>query len=297
VKQQNYLTKKLQQVLYTNNRQILWSIVLCFIGLTSCHKQRLSKSTTEVGKDSVLVKNTNSDSIKVDSANPVEATVSPVKIQEIVFDYLTAKSKFSFKSEKQDFENTNVNIRIKKDSIIWISVTGIGFEVARGLITPDSIVFMDKFHKDYFVFSYAQLSKQYNFDLNFALLQSIIVGNLPFKQDAADKFVKDDAFFVLKQNEGRLNVDNFIGESNLKLTRLKALEIPTNNTFNLDYEDFKDVNAFLFPFGSTIKLDVKSQKDQQIRQTVMRIKHSKVELPSQNPGFPFSVPSGYTRKR
>jgi hypothetical protein len=75
-----------------------------------------------------------------------------------------------------------VNIRMKKDSIIWLSVTGVGLEVARGIITPDSIVFMDKIHKDYFVFNYEQLSKQYNFDLNFALLQSVIIGNLPFER-------------------------------------------------------------------------------------------------------------------
>ena len=186
---------------------------------------------------------------------------------------------------------------MKKDSIIWLSVTGVGFEVARGLITPDSIVFMDKIHKDYFVFSYEQLSKKYNFDLNFALLQSVIVGNLPFPQQPDSRFVKENEFYVLKQIVERLEVDNYIGESNLKLSRLKATEVPTQNTFTLDYSDFKDVKSFLFPFTSHIDLNVKSQKDQQINQTTMRIKHSKVDLVSENPGFPFNVPASYKRKR
>jgi len=278
-----------------NNKIILW-LLLTGTGLTSCHKQRISKNTTLPVKDTLVI-NESIDSVKIDSLKPEKSALIPLKIKELPFDYLTAKSKFSFKSNEQDFDNTNINIRIKKDSVIWISVTGVGFEIARGLITPDSIVFMDKFHKDYFVFSYQQLSKQYNFDLNFALLQSIIVGNLPFPPNGNDGVAQENDFFLLRQTSNRLNIDNYIGVSNLKLTRLNALEIPTNNTFSLDYAEFKEVKTFLFPFESLIKLDVRSPKDQKVYNTTMHIKHSKVEIVSHNPGFPFSVPSGYTRKR
>jgi hypothetical protein len=278
-----------------NNRIQLW-LLIGLISLASCHKQRLSKTTNLPVKDSVVVAK-NSDSVKIDSTKTVTAEVAAPAVREITFDYLTAKSKVSFKSPNQDFDNTNINIRIKKDSLIWISVTGVGFEVARGLISRDSIVFMDKFHKDYFVFSYAQLSKQYNFDLNFSLLQSVIIGNLPFSPSADTKTAKEKDFFVMSQNDGKLAIDNYISESSLKLTRLEALEIPTNNKFALDYEDFKAVNSFLFPFSSFIRLDVLSAKDQKVNQTTMHIKHSKVELLNQSPGFPFSVPSGYSRKR
>ncbi|NIJ50860.1 DUF4292 domain-containing protein [Dyadobacter arcticus] len=290
-----------------SNKLTIGLVTICFMWFTACHKQRSAKSlaknsttdstiviTAPEIKDSVAVATPETkDSAAVASLENVEA----VKIKEIAFDYLVAKSKVSFKSKSQDFDNTNVNIRIKKDSLIWISVTGVGLEVARGIITRDSIVFMDKIHRDYFVFSYQQLSKQYNFDLNFALLQSVIIGNLPFGQQPDSRFIKQNEFYILKQIKERLEVDNYISESNLKLSRLKAIEVPTQNTFTLDYEDFKDVNSFLFPFTSIINLNVKSAKDQQIKETNMRIKHSKVELVNQSPGFPFKVPSGYKRKR
>jgi hypothetical protein len=38
-------------------------------------------------------------------------------------------------------------------------------------------------------------------------------------------------------------------------------------------------------------------KEQQKLETTMRLKHSKVELLNQSPGFPFNVPSSYKRKR
>lgn len=279
-----------------NNKLSVGLLTISMIWFTACHKQRISKTTTpNSSADSTLSVITPT---LADSTTAIaEENVAPVKINQIEFDYLTAKSKFSFESKNQNFDNTNVNIRIKRDSIIWISVTGVGLEVARGIITPDSIVFMDKIHRDYFVFNYQQLSKQYNFDLNFALLQSIIVGNLPFPQQPESRFVKNNDFYVLKQIKDRLEVDNYIGESNLKLSRLLATEVPTQNTFTLDYEDFREVSNALFPFTSIIHLNVKSAQDQQVKQTNMRIKHSKVELVSQSPGFPFNVPSGYKRKR
>jgi len=277
-----------------NNKISIWFMVLSMIWFTACNKNHPSKSKS-IGDSAVVLNDSSSIVSSLPPANAV--VVAPVKIKEIAFDYLTAKSKFSFESKNQNFDNTNVNIRMKKDSLIWISVTGIGFEVARGLITPDSIIFMDKFHKEYFVLSYAQLSRQYNFDLNFPLIQSIIIGNLPFKQQPDSKFLKDNNFFLLKQNAGRINIDNYIAEDNLKLARLNAMESGTNNTFSLDYEDFKLVNAFLFPFSSLVKLNVKSPKDQQISQTTIKLKHSKVDLVNQSPGFPFSIPSSYKRKR
>lgn len=218
------------------------------------------------------------------------------KIEEIDFDYLTAKSKFSFKSGSQNIDNANVNIRIKKDSIIWLSVTGVGFEVARGIITPDSIIFLDKFHKEIHAYDYKKLKTQFNFDLNYGLIQSIIVGNLPIPRSPNQKFKKEKDYLLLRQNDERIAIDNYIGEKTHKLKRLQAVEQPTKNSLTLDYEDFKDLNNYLFPFTSLITLDFKSPKDQQYYQTVIRIKHNKVDLVESNPGFPFSVPSTYKRK-
>jgi hypothetical protein len=279
-----------------NNKMTVGLLTMSLLWFTACHKQRSSKSISKnPASDTTLIVTApaSKDSVTEDAVDES----APLKVNQVDFSYLTAKSKFSFKSKKDDFDNTNVNIRMKKDSIIWLSITGVGLEVARGLITRDSIVFMDKIHRDYFVFNYEQLSKQYNFELNFDLLQAVIVGNMPFPLQPEGTFVKENDFYVVKQAVDRLEVDNFIAEATLKLSRLKATEVPTQNTFTLDYQDFREVGSFLFPFTSLINLNVKSEKDQQMNQTTMRLKHSKVELVNQSPGFPFNVPSGYKRKR
>lgn len=216
-------------------------------------------------------------------------------VAEIDFDYLSAKSKISFKSPQQSIDNASVNIRVRKDSLIWISISKLGIEAARGLITRDSIVIIDKIHREYSVYDFPTLSKQFNFAMNFDLLQALIVGNLPLPKRPAQKVKNERNYLLLRQSEGKVLVENYIGEDR-KLKRLMVTEQPTKNTLRLDYEDFSSLNNFLFPYTSLVTLDYQSKTDGQFYQTLLRIKYSKVELVDKNPGFPFTIPASYERR-
>ena len=215
---------------------------------------------------------------------------------EIDFRYLTAKSKISFKSKQQDIDNANVSIRVRKDSLIWLSVSKLGFEAVRGLITRDSIMIVDKINKTYASYDFPTLSKQFNFNMNFDLLQALIVGNLPLPKRPAQKIKNERDYLLLSQSEGKVLVENYIGEQDRKLKKLMVTEQPTKNTLRLDYNDFTSLNNFLFPYTSLVTLDYKSRTDGQFYQTLLRIKHNKVEMVDKNPGFPFSVPASYKRQ-
>ncbi|AKD57468.1 DUF4292 domain-containing protein [Spirosoma radiotolerans] len=217
-------------------------------------------------------------------------------VAEIDFRYLTAKSKISFKGQQQDIDNANVNIRVRKDSLIWLSVSKLGIEAVRGLITHDSITIIDKIHREYSVYDFPTLSKQFNFDMNFELLQALIVGNLPLPKRPAQKIKNERDYLLLRQSEGKVLVENYIGEQDRKLKKLMVTEQPTKNTLRLDYDDFTSLNNFLFPYTSLVTVDYKSKADGQFYQTLLRIKHNKVELVDKNPGFPFSIPASYTRR-
>lgn len=273
---------------------MMWVLSISIISLSACKRNHISKSTSETQIDTIAVI---TDSTKVDSAVAIKNEVTEVKVNDVAFKYLTTKSKFSIESKKQNQDNVNISIRIQKDSLIWLSVTGVGFELGRGLISRDSIVFMDKFHKDYYVFSYAELSNRFNFDLSFELLQSIIIGNLPYPITENDSLGKKDNMFWVKQNKAPILLENFIGEDNLKLLKLNGSQLGTVNTFSLDYSDFRPVNDALFPFIGLVNVHGKSAKTQEESDTKVTLKHTKVEILNQSPGFPFNVPSGYTRKR
>ncbi len=218
-------------------------------------------------------------------------------VAEIDFRYLTAKSKFSLKSKDESNENASMNLRVRKDSLIWFSVQKLGIEAARGIATRDSIIILDKINGEYSVFDFPTLSRQFNFDLNFDLLQALIVGNLPLPKRPAQKIKNERDYLLLRQSEGKVLVENYIGEDDRKLKKLMVTEQPTKNTLRLDYADFKALNSFVFPYTSLITLDYKSDADGQFYQKLLQIRHNKVELVDKNPGFPFSIPANYKKSK
>ena len=68
------------------------------------------------------------------------------------------------------------NIRMRKDSLIWMSLGIMGIEGMRLLITPDSIRILNKLADEYTVRDYSFLQQWLLFPVNFKMLQEIITG-------------------------------------------------------------------------------------------------------------------------
>ncbi|QJW88070.1 DUF4292 domain-containing protein [Spirosoma taeanense] len=290
------------------NKYLLFAFLLSLLlNSEGCRRRQLSRSSGSVTNPSAPTRVDSSVAVRPVPASPVDSTIASrpsrpgieearANVAEIDFRYLTAKSKISFKGPEQDIDNANINIRVRKDSLIWLSISKLGIEAVRGLISRDSILIVDKIHKQYSVYDFPTLSRQFNFQMNFELLQALIVGNLPLPRRPAQKIKNERDYLLLRQSEGKVLVENYIGEQDRKLKKLMLTEQPTKNTLRLDYEDFTSLNNFLFPYTSLVTLDYKSKTDGQFYQTLLQIKHSKVELVEKNPGFPFNIPASYQRQ-
>ena len=291
------------------NKYLLVALLLgVLMNSASCRRRHLSRFG---GPTHTATTPTSATAITPDSTvsgRPTDSTATPppptrpgieearANVAEIDFRFLTAKSKISFKSPQQNIDNASITIRVRKDSLIWLSVSKLGIEAVRGLITRDSITILDKIHREYSVYDFPTLSRQFNFDMNFELLQALIVGNLPLPKRPAQKIKNERDYLLLRQSEGKVLVENYIGEQDRKLKKLMVTEQPTKNTLRLDYDDFTSLNNFLFPYTSLVTLDYQSKSDGQFYQTLLRIKHNKVELVDKNPGFPFTIPASYQRR-
>jgi hypothetical protein len=299
-----------------NNPFLAGLLLISLLTSEGCRRQRaMQKALPNADTTRVAATSAPRDTVKTTLPTPTTATVprtdvprtevprprpgieeARANVAEIDFKYLTAKSKFSIKSKDENTENASMNIRVRKDSLIWFSVQKLGIEAARGIATRDSIIILDKIHGEYSVYDFPTLSRQFNFDLNYDLLQALIVGNLPLPKRPAQKIKNERDYLLLRQSEGKVLVENYIGKEDRKLKKLMVTEQPTKNTLRLDYADFKALNSFLFPYTSLITLDYKSDTDGQFYQKLLQIRHNKVELVDKNPGFPFSIPKNYTRR-
>ncbi len=208
------------------------------------------------------------------------------------FEYLTSKAKFKFDHDNKKVSAT-ANFRIRKDSIIWVSVTpGLGLEVARVLVDRNHVFVLDKVNKEYYEYTFNELSHQYGFDFSFDLIQSVILGNLsePYQNQRLEK---TDSYFSYQSKKGQYNFSNFIGAKSHKLEKVEVVDDSTKNTISVNYRDFVVVDKEVFPNEISAVIDYESELRPN---TEIDISYNKFVIEQIPLSFPFKVPSRYGRK-
>ena len=217
-----------------------------------------------------------------------------LNIQQLDFNYLNIKSKIELK-ETHKTTNVTALIRLKKDSIIWFNLSGaLGVQGMRGIVTQDSVYIINRVAKEYSIFNFKDVANEFNFPIDFALLQSMIIGNMP-KPEEPDQLIKrENNQFIIRQNINDILIDNYIDETNMKVVEVQVTEKETDNSLKLLYKDFREINDQAFPFSAFVSLIHHNEFGQ--LETQMTIEHNRVEAPEKELRFPFNIPNKYVRK-
>lgn len=216
-----------------------------------------------------------------------------LNIQELDLEYFSTKSRIKYKDPSQSFA-ANATIRLKKDSLIWISVSpALGIEAVRCLITNDSITIINKINKEYYVQNFEELSEKFNVEINFELIQAMLLGNLPKNKLPLRKVIKQNDHFLIKQAGGGLKIDNYISRDNMKVEKVMIEEGSDDYSLLLEYGNFQMLDSLIFPYKNLISIS--NGKDASAS-TVIDIEHNKAEVGDKNLSFPFSIPKKYERK-
>jgi hypothetical protein len=216
-----------------------------------------------------------------------------LKIKELEFDYLQAKSKLKYDDGIQNF-NANATIRIRRDSLIWISISSTGVEAVRSIIQKDSIFVIDRLKKEYRQFSFDSLQRAYNISVDYNMIQAALIGNLLKSRENNDKVLKDQDFFILKQNSENLDIDNFVNSKTMKIEKVKVKDNPSESTLEIKYEDFQLHNDVLFPFKNSVFLTYNRNNSELISH--LNINFSRLAIDEKKIKFPFNVPNRYVSK-
>ncbi|MVN92386.1 DUF4292 domain-containing protein [Mucilaginibacter aquatilis] len=111
------------------------------------------------------------------AANPVVAKIEAVKARQTTFNTFSgrAKTKLNIDGKSND---VTLNIRIQHDKKIWVSITAIlGLEVARALITPDSIQVINKLQSVYVKKPFSYIHNYAGRQVNYQTVEALLIGN------------------------------------------------------------------------------------------------------------------------
>jgi len=257
------------------NKLILILISLS-VFLLSCRKPPAATTipTPIIKKDTVLV-------------------MDEVCVKNIDFTSFSSKAKVEYNDGNTNI-SANLQIRIKKDSLIWLSGTMFGFEGIRAMVTKDSVWIINKIEKSYANYSIKDLGKNLNINLTYEIIEAILVGNAPIKQQLKDKVTRQENFVILNQKDRDLTIDNQI---NNKSCKLEKLDVKQNEGFGnaaIVYSEFNLLNDMFFAYNNDVKINYIDQTG--AHKTHMVINHNKVDLNDKNLRFPFNIPNRYERK-
>ena len=103
-----------------------------------------------------------------------EKVIAHINNNHINFDTFYAKCQTSYSSDLEEL-SFKATFKIKKDSVIWASVTAIlGIEILKAIVLPDSIIILDKFNGKFFAGNINSLDTLFNIYPDFNTLQNII---------------------------------------------------------------------------------------------------------------------------
>jgi len=241
--------------------------------------------------------------VKVKGNNVIELFDS-VLANQFDFEWLTAKAEVEYTDRENNPESFDVNIRIKKDSVIWISVTPLlGIEAVRVLITPDSMKILNRLRKTYMARDLSFLDNILKAHINFEIMQAVLVGNyFPYLKNEKLKSMYDDSTYVIlstlnkRQTKRILEekdptkpiIQDFWIDDNYKINRSKITDDRLDRTLEAIYNEFIEVDHQRFPH--IILVDVKAQSPLRIK-----VKYNKV-VTGEIQTTPFSVPEKYEWK-
>ena len=225
-----------------------------------------------------------------EAAQPIErkkTELLSIIAKESVFSTFSTKALTSLNLNGKEYDAT-LNIRIKKGEAIWVSITAFaGFEIARTIITPDSVKIMDKINGDYIKKPFSFIHEFTNKQIDYLTLESLLVGNcVPFTLNENSEITLDNALLNIKGNSQSLSYhlqfNNQFKATNTYLSDHFAQQALTVNT-----PVFELIANQLIPVK--VSLDSKTEK----KQIKVAMEYSKTQL-NIPVDFPFNVPKRFS---
>lgn len=257
--------------------------------MASCRSTR--KIQTAISKkDTVHVAPVSPDHSKEDSVAFIRQTVNRMQAATIDFTTLSAKINVDYQGTDGKKYDVNANLRMYKDSTIWISITAIfGIEGLRAYITKDSVKILNKQDKTYTARSVAYLQEVTALPLDLHSLQDILIGNPVFVDSTILSYSKsDNTVSLLSIGEWFKNLLTLNDESaKIENSKLDDVEQKRSRTCNLSYSSYENKKGVNFSTKRRITVAEKSNLD-------IKLDFKSYDF-NETLSFPFSVPKNYKR--
>jgi hypothetical protein len=212
--------------------------------------------------------------------------LNAIKAAQTTFNTFSGKAKAKL-NINGDSNDVTLNIRIKSDQKIWISITAIaGIEVARALITPDSILLINRLQGLYVKKPFSYVNQFAGSQANYKALESLMIGNaIPDQVNVNSDVQIENGATVLSGTFSNFIFKVLFG-ADLKPTQTNLTNQSAGQTLQVVISAFIQAGNKVIPAEIDISSMVKDKK------ILVNLHYVKNEF-DQPLEFPFSIPPRY----
>lgn len=247
--------------------------------------QKIQTAISKMDTTDVVVVRKND---KVDSIKLIQEVYTKVLKNKIDFNTFSAKVKVAYEG-KESSDDATAFIRIRKDSVIWISLRGaLGIEGIRVLILKDSVKVMNLLKKQVTLRSISYLQEVTQLPFDFNTLQDLIVGNPVFIDSniLSYKTNADNELLVLMSGalfKHLVTLDNT--DYKILHSKLDDVDAVRNRTCDITFSDYESTAGVPFSTRRRISVAEKSKLDINLE--------FKTYTFNQPITFPYNIPKNY----
>ena len=244
--------------------------------------------------------NKSTSSLRTLSANHI---IREVEDNRFEFDNLDTK--FNVRLEGNNI-GLKGQLKMKNDSVIWISLSlKLGIEVARVMITEDSVKLINRTNKTYFVESVDKFQERLPSEVTMQFLQDILVGNdILLSKNDKFKVTIDDNNYKLESDKNTFWITPKTFK--VKSCQLSAVSYQqsavapepvegstrhfdklSDQTIKIKYDNFQEINGNLLP----TKIILNANEDFDIK---LEIDYSEVKV-GERLEFPFNISKKFNK--
>lgn len=261
-------------------------LLLCIIVLfsTGCkHKKKIQKSEPP---PVTILEDTLGNRCRLDYKS-ARTLSRHVKESEFKFDWVNAKANVETLIDEKE-ESFDIRVKIRRDSAMLISIQYLlGLEVAKVLITRDSVKMVNYIQRNYFKGDFNYINDLLNADLDFDLLQAVLFGNSAEFQDDETKLKpvadRQNCHYLLstvrkrklkKIQSGTTDPKEALQtltlhKENYKILKNEFIDPATNRRFIASYKNFTQKDSVYAPYH--VDIDIVAQKKASAKIDYVRI--------------------------
>ena len=260
----------------------------------ACKSVKPQKEDNDLKIQEITLSDTENETISIEKEIP-EPTLST----SIDWEYLSARYDTEISDGKDFNQSISMNVRMKKDSIIWFTASMAFFKLANGIITKDSIHILDHINSRYY-----PLSTVNNIGIPlpnlFQNIQELLfIGNPVSEIKHWDNNIYRDSFEYQNKKDSLPSTVYYFAQKNELLVDSQSFEFKSGST--ISYKDVKTLLSFTYldRDDSDTKFPIPNVSNAELSQNDQLRGRLKFELRTARfdriTSYPFSIPEGYEK--